>query len=70
MLLSVYLFIMTQPGRDLRGALGYLAHARDLQPAHGGVHFFFGIVCMDLDLGVEAHNALKAGRWPYGRLSA
>jgi len=46
-------------GRDLRGALGYLAHARDLQPGNAGVHFFFGIVCMELDLGVEAHNALK-----------
>jgi tetratricopeptide (TPR) repeat protein len=45
--------------RDHRGALGYLAHARDLDPENAGVHFFFGMVCVDLDLGVEAFNSLK-----------
>ena len=45
--------------RDLRSALGYLAHARDLQPGNARVHFFFGMVCVDLDLGVEAFNSLK-----------
>jgi len=45
--------------RDYRGALGYLAHARDLQPGNARIHFFFGMVCVDLDLGVEAYNSLK-----------
>ena len=45
--------------RDYRGALGYLAHARSLEPGNAGVHFFFGIVCVDLDLGVEALASLK-----------
>ena len=44
--------------RDLRGALGYLAHARDLQPGNAQVHFFFGMVCVGLDLGVEAYRSL------------
>ena len=33
------------------GALGYLAHARDLDPANATVHFLFGIVCVELNLG-------------------
>jgi tetratricopeptide (TPR) repeat protein len=45
--------------KDLRGALGYLAHARDLQPGNAQVHFFFGMVCVGMDLGVEAYNSLK-----------
>jgi tetratricopeptide (TPR) repeat protein len=45
--------------RDFRGALGYLAHARDLQPGNAGVHFFFGVACMELELGAEAYNSLK-----------
>jgi tetratricopeptide (TPR) repeat protein len=45
--------------RDYRGALGYLAHALDLQAGDARIHFFFGMVCVDLDLGVEAYNSLK-----------
>jgi tetratricopeptide (TPR) repeat protein len=44
--------------RDYQGALGYLAHARDLDPQNAGVHYFFGLVCIDLNLGAEAHAAL------------
>jgi Tfp pilus assembly protein PilF len=44
---------------DHRGALGYLAHARALEPSNASVHFFFGMVCVDLDLGAEAFNSLK-----------
>src|SRR5207247_1224647 len=29
--------------QDREGALGYLAHARDLDPKRAGIHFFFGI---------------------------
>ena len=44
--------------RDLDGALGYLAHARDLEPRNPGIHFFFGLVCVDLNLPIEARRAL------------
>lgn len=44
--------------RDLQGALGYLAHARDLSPSDPAVEFFFGIVCVELDLPLEAHKYL------------
>jgi Flp pilus assembly protein TadD len=43
---------------DLQGALGYLAHARELKPRDAGIHFFFGIVCIQLNLVVEAKNSL------------
>jgi tetratricopeptide (TPR) repeat protein len=43
---------------DAKGALGYLAHARDLEPTNGAVHFLFGIVCVELNLGAEAHESL------------
>jgi tetratricopeptide (TPR) repeat protein len=45
--------------KDHKGALGYLAHARDLEPTNAHVHFLFGIVCVALDLGVEAFNSLR-----------
>jgi tetratricopeptide (TPR) repeat protein len=44
---------------DGKGALGYLAHARDLDSHNAPVHFFFAIVCIDLNLGGEAHDSLK-----------
>jgi tetratricopeptide (TPR) repeat protein len=44
---------------DLNGTLGYLAHARDLEPLHSGIHFFFGMVCMDLNLPIEARRSLQ-----------
>jgi tetratricopeptide (TPR) repeat protein len=45
--------------RDLKGALGYLAHARSLEPQNAGVHFLFGMVCVELNLGREAYDSLK-----------
>ncbi len=45
--------------KDNKGALGYLAHARDLEPRNAAIYFFWGIVCMEEDLGVEALKALK-----------
>jgi tetratricopeptide (TPR) repeat protein len=42
-----------------KAALGYLAHARDLDPRNAGVHFFFGVACIDLNLGAEAYESLK-----------
>ena len=45
--------------KDFQGALGYLAHARELEPQNAEVHFFFGIACVELNLGSEAYDALK-----------
>jgi tetratricopeptide (TPR) repeat protein len=44
--------------KDHRGALGYLAHARSREPGNARVHFLFGMVCVELELGVEAHASL------------
>jgi tetratricopeptide (TPR) repeat protein len=45
--------------RDFKQTLGYLAHARDLEPRNAGVHFFFGLVCIEQNLGREAYESLK-----------
>lgn len=44
---------------DHEGALGYLARARDLEPENASVHFLFGIVCVELNLGSEAYESLR-----------
>lgn len=44
---------------DHEGALGYLAHARDLDPKNPGVHFFFGMVCVEMNLVQEAYTSLR-----------
>src|SRR5262247_2224187 len=36
--------------QDYQGALGYLAHARDLEPNNAGLSYFFGLICLDLNL--------------------
>jgi len=43
--------------KDYQGALGYLAHARDLEPRKAGLHYYFGIVCVDLSLIAEARDS-------------
>jgi tetratricopeptide (TPR) repeat protein len=50
---------VAQKAGDRRGALGYLAHARALEPGNARVHFLFGMICVELDLGAEAYNSLK-----------
>jgi tetratricopeptide (TPR) repeat protein len=45
--------------KDRKAALGYLAHARDLQPQNAGIHYFWGVVCIEESLAQEAYNALK-----------
>jgi tetratricopeptide (TPR) repeat protein len=44
---------------DFQGTLGYLAHARDLEPRNAGIHFFFGMVCIMMDLAQDAYDSLK-----------
>ena len=43
--------------RDYQGSLGYLAHARDLEPSNASLHYDFGLVCLDLNLVAEARNS-------------
>ena len=50
---------VAQKAGDRQGALGYLAHARELDPQDARIHFLFGMLCVELGLGVEAYNALK-----------
>jgi tetratricopeptide (TPR) repeat protein len=45
--------------KDYRGALGYLAHARDLEPDNASVHYSFGVVCLDLELIAEAQKSFE-----------
>jgi len=45
--------------KNFEQALGYLAHARDLDPQNPDVQFFFGIVSVELNLGNEAYESLK-----------
>jgi tetratricopeptide (TPR) repeat protein len=44
---------------DHKGALGYLAHARSLEPQDPNIHFLFAVVCIELDLGAEAYQSMK-----------
>ena len=45
--------------KDLEGTLGYLAHARDLDPKNGAIHFLFAITCNEMSLPVEAKLSLE-----------
>jgi tetratricopeptide (TPR) repeat protein len=45
--------------QDYKGSLGYLAHARDLEPDNPRLHYSFGLVCLDLDLVAEARNSFE-----------
>jgi len=45
--------------KDYPGGLGYLAHARDLEPNNALIHFFWGIVCIEQSLAEEAYQSLK-----------
>ncbi len=43
--------------KDFQGALSYLAHARDLEPRNAAIHFSFGMICAEMNLGAEAQTA-------------
>jgi tetratricopeptide (TPR) repeat protein len=44
--------------KDYEKALGYLAHARDLQPNNAQIHFLFAEIAMEMDLIVQARASL------------
>lgn len=44
---------------DRKQTLSYLAHARDLAPENAAIHFFFGIVALEMEIPLEATASLK-----------
>jgi Flp pilus assembly protein TadD len=45
---------------DNQGALGYLAHARDLRPKDATLPYEFGVICLHMGLFAEARKAIGA----------
>jgi Flp pilus assembly protein TadD len=50
---------LAEAAKDHEGALGYLAHARDLAPGDAHIHFLFAMVATELELPVEARASLE-----------
>lgn len=44
--------------QDRLAALGYLAHARDLEPENALVHFVFGLISWELQVPIEAKSSV------------
>lgn len=49
---------VAKAANDNQGALGYLAHARDLQPENAALAYEFGSVCLHMGLFAEARKAM------------
>ncbi len=45
--------------KDPQAALGYLAHARDLNSEDPQIHYLFGAICAELDLSEDAYQSFK-----------
>jgi len=45
--------------KDPQAALGYLGHARDLNPQDPQIHYLFGAICAELDLSEDAYQSFK-----------
>ena len=45
--------------KDYQAALGYLGHARELEPDNAALYYYFGVVCLDMNLVAEARNAFE-----------
>ncbi len=45
--------------KDLGAAIGYLAHARELDPENSGVQYSFGMVCLEKSYPEDAYVSLK-----------
>jgi tetratricopeptide (TPR) repeat protein len=50
---------LADASKDYEGALGYLAHARDLAPDNGQIHFLFAMVAEKMNLPLEARKSLE-----------
>ena len=53
--------------KDFEGTLGYLAHARDLDPKNATVHFLIAIVCNELRVPLEAKRSIEGPRAGSGK---
>jgi tetratricopeptide (TPR) repeat protein len=49
---------VARTSKDYQGALGYLAHARDMEPSNASLPYYFGLVSLDLGLLGESRKAL------------
>jgi len=49
---------VAKAANDNEGALGYLAHARDLQPDNPALPYEFGVICVRMGLFAEARKAI------------
>jgi len=49
---------LAEVAKDHEGALGYLAHARDLSPDMARIHFLFGLIAGEMNLPIEARQSL------------
>ena len=49
---------LAESSKDYEGALGYLAHARDLTPDDARIHFLFGSIAGEMNLPIEAKQSL------------
>lgn len=47
-----------QEQKDYQGALGYLAHAEDLNPKDATIPYYFGILCLQSNFLAEAQKAM------------
>jgi Flp pilus assembly protein TadD len=45
---------------DYQGALGYLAHARELRPKDATLPYEFGVICLQMGLHAESRKAIGA----------
>jgi tetratricopeptide (TPR) repeat protein len=50
---------VARAAKDDLGALGYLAHARDLQPKDPSLPYRFGVICLQMGLYGESRKALE-----------
>lgn len=49
---------VAKAANDNAGALGYLAHARDLEPGNPALAYEFGVICVRMGLLAEARKAI------------
>jgi len=50
---------VAKAAKDYQGALGYLAHARELAPADASLPYEFGVICLKMGLLGEARKAIE-----------
>ncbi|MFL6354926.1 MAG: tetratricopeptide repeat protein [Bryobacteraceae bacterium] len=50
---------LADASKDYEGALGYLAHARDLAPDNPRIHFLFAMTAAKMNLPIEARRSLE-----------